>query len=64
MSVARAGPTFPLGAAAAPLHADSRRAGVPAQAGAPGTDSTKDRAAAAARDKEDAADVVGRGRVR
>lgn len=63
MSVARAGPTFPLGAAAAPLHADSCRAGVPAQAGAPGTDSTKDRAAAA-RDKEDAADVVGRGRVR
>lgn len=63
MSVARAGPTFPLGAAAAPLHADSRRAGVPAQAGAPGTDSTKARAAAA-RDKEDAADVVGRGRVR
>lgn len=63
MSVARAGPTFPLGAAAAPLHADSRRAGVPAQAGAPGTDSTKDRVAAA-RDKEDAADVVGRGRVR
>lgn len=63
MSVARAGPTFPLGAAAAPLHADGRRAGVPAQAGAPGTDSTKDRAAAA-RDKEDAADVIGRGRVR
>lgn len=63
MSVARAGPTFPLGAAAAPLHADSRRAGVLAQAGAPGTDSTKDRVAAA-RDKEDAADVVGRGRVR
>lgn len=56
-------PHLPAGGGRCAPHADSRRAGVPAQAGAPGTDSTKDRAAAA-RDKEDAADVVGRGRVR
>lgn len=61
LCVPHAGPNFPLGAAAAPLHAESHQAGVPAQPGATGTARRTPRLQRAGR--EDTAEADG-GRVR